>query len=92
VYTSGVFSNGGNYKSFGDTKFVPNLSVSKFEAVIKCSEAYRREPKVMQSLWDRCKGAIYLLKEGVKSLGFHDKVCDCGIAMGSFITMCCRGN
>jgi dipeptidyl-peptidase-3 len=74
VYTSGIFTNAGNYKSFGDTKFVPNLPASKFEAVIKHSEAYCREPKVMQSLWDRCKEAIYLLKEGVKSLGFHDKV------------------
>lgn len=25
VYTAGVYSNMGNYKSFGDTKFVPNL-------------------------------------------------------------------
>lgn len=73
VYTSGIFTNAGNYKGFGDSKFVPNLPAAKFEAVIKCSEVYCREPKVMQSLWDRCKDAIYLLKEGVKSLGFHDK-------------------
>jgi dipeptidyl-peptidase-3 len=74
VYTSGIFTNCGNYKGFGDSKFVPNLPAAKFEAVIRRSEAYRREPEVMQSLWDRCKGAIYSLSEGVKSLGFGDKV------------------
>ncbi|XP_069681962.1 dipeptidyl peptidase 3 isoform X1 [Periplaneta americana] len=73
VYTSGIFTNAGNYKGFGDSKFIPNLPASKFEAIIKCSEAYRREPKSMQSLWDRCKDTIYLLKEGVRSLGFHEK-------------------
>ncbi|PSN36117.1 Dipeptidyl peptidase 3 [Blattella germanica] len=73
VYTSGVLTNSGNYKGFGDSKFIPNLPASKFEKIIKCSEAFRREPKVVQSLWDRCKDAIYQLKENVRSLGFHDK-------------------
>jgi dipeptidyl-peptidase-3 len=74
VYTSGIFTNAGNYKGFGDSKFVPNLPAAKFEAVIKCSKAYNTEPKVMQSLWDRCKDNMYLLTENLKSLGFHDKV------------------
>lgn len=73
VYTSGILTNSGNYKGFGDSKFIPNLPMSKFETVIKSSESFRREPKVMQSLWDRCKDVIYLLKENVRSLGFHDK-------------------
>jgi len=74
VYASGIFTNAGNYKGVGDSKFVPNLPAAKFEAVIKCSEAYHIEPKVMQSLWDRCKDAMYLLKENLKNLGFHGKV------------------
>ncbi|KAJ9591568.1 hypothetical protein L9F63_001922, partial [Diploptera punctata] len=73
VYTSGILTNSGNYKGFGDSKFIPNLPVSKFETIIKNSEAFRREPKIMQSLWDRCKDVIYLLKENLKNLGFHDK-------------------
>jgi len=73
VYASGIFTNAGNYKGFGDSKFVPNLPAAKFEAIIKCSEAYHIEPKVMQSLWDRCKDAMYLLTENLKSLGFYDK-------------------
>jgi len=74
VYASGIFTNAGNYKGVGDSKFVPNLPAAKFEAVIKSSEAYHIEPKVMQSLWDRCKDAMYLLKENLKILGFHGKV------------------
>lgn len=31
MYAAGVYSNMGNYKSFGDTKFVPNLPKVSWE-------------------------------------------------------------
>ncbi|XP_046992129.1 dipeptidyl peptidase 3 isoform X1 [Schistocerca americana] len=73
VYSCGIFTNSGNYRGFGDSKIIPNLPVEKFEQVVKLSEAYRREPKVLQNLWDRCKDSIYSLTEKEKSLGFADK-------------------
>ncbi|XP_044727617.1 dipeptidyl peptidase 3 isoform X2 [Chrysoperla carnea] len=73
VYSCGIFTNSGNYKGFGDTKFIPNLDCSKFESLVRCSEAYRREPKVIQSLWDRIKVPAYKLDEKDKSLGLNEK-------------------
>lgn len=74
MYTSGILTNSGNYRGFGDSKIVPNLSEEKFAAVVKLSEASRREPKIMQSLWDRCREKIFSLDEKEKILGFADKV------------------
>lgn len=31
VYAAGLYANMGNYKSFGDTKFVPNLPKVKLK-------------------------------------------------------------
>ncbi|XKL62397.1 hypothetical protein PGB90_002230 [Kerria lacca] len=73
VYTCGLFSNAGNYKGFGDTKFVPNLPVEKFELVIKESNAYKNSPEYISSLWERCKDDMYSLNDNVKSLGFPGK-------------------
>jgi dipeptidyl-peptidase-3 len=40
AYSSSVFDNCGNYKSFGDTKFVPQLDSEKFRSVVKASDGY----------------------------------------------------
>ena len=36
-YASQFFSNLGNYKSFGDKKFIPQLSEDKFRAVVEAA-------------------------------------------------------
>jgi dipeptidyl-peptidase-3 len=41
VYSAAVFNNCGNYKSFGDTKFVPENSPESFTNIVKASEAYQ---------------------------------------------------
>ena len=35
IYCSGFYANMGNYKSLGDSKFVPNLPVEKLEKIVK---------------------------------------------------------
>lgn len=74
MYSCGFFSNAGNYKGFGDSKFVPNLPAEKFEAFIKESQAYINAPDDINTLWEQCKDAMYSLNDGVKSLGFPEKV------------------
>nr|CAD7451883.1 unnamed protein product [Timema tahoe] len=74
VYSSVFFSNSGNYKGFGDTKFVPNLPVDQLEVLLKASKAWNSEPEALQSLWDRVKGPLYSLSEREKQLSYPDKI------------------
>ena len=69
-----MFANAGNYKGFGDSKFIPNLPQDKFETVVKLSANYQKQPKIIQDLWNNCKNSIYSLPEKEKILGFWDKV------------------
>jgi dipeptidyl-peptidase-3 len=39
LYAAAFYGNMGNYKSFGDTKFVPTIATDKFEAVCLASAA-----------------------------------------------------
>uniref|UniRef100_A0A646QCZ7 Dipeptidyl peptidase 3 n=1 Tax=Hemiscolopendra marginata TaxID=943146 RepID=A0A646QCZ7_9MYRI len=73
VYTSGVLTNMGNYKGFGDSKFVPNLTLEKFVDLVKNSKAYKNDSKLMQYLLDNCAKQIFYLDEQVKQLDFYGK-------------------
>ncbi|XP_063985420.1 dipeptidyl peptidase 3 isoform X2 [Diachasmimorpha longicaudata] len=72
VYTCGVLSNTGNYKSFGDSKIIPNLPKDKFLAIIKSSKAYKANSPAMEKIWNSCSEGIYSLTDKVKSLGLGD--------------------
>nr|XP_054758052.1 dipeptidyl peptidase 3-like [Lytechinus pictus] len=73
TFAAAFYSNLGNYKSFGDTKFVPNLPQDKFEAVIHASKAYAEDPKSMQTQWDRCKHQLYSVEKREQQLGLGDE-------------------
>lgn len=57
----------------GDTKFIPNLDVDKFELILKSSKAYQNEKDTIENLWKKCKGPIYKLTNRTKSLGLADQ-------------------
>lgn len=73
VYAAGLYANMGNYKSFGDTKFIPNLPKDRFKALIWASRAFQEQPTEMKTLWDSCCCLLYSLDDKQKQLGLGDK-------------------
>uniref|UniRef100_H2L990 Dipeptidyl peptidase 3 n=1 Tax=Oryzias latipes TaxID=8090 RepID=H2L990_ORYLA len=73
VYAAGLYANMGNYKSFGDTKFVPNLPKDKLEALVRASQAFQEKPVEMEALWNSSSTLIYSLEDRQKQLGLGDK-------------------
>ncbi|KAI4887872.1 hypothetical protein NFI96_015080, partial [Prochilodus magdalenae] len=74
VYAAGLYANMGNYKSFGDTKFIPNLPKEKFKALVWESQAYKETPGEIETLWNSCSHLLYSLEDKQKQLGLGDKV------------------
>lgn len=73
VYAAGLYANMGNYKSFGDTKFIPNLPKDQLQALLKASQAFQEQPAEMEALWSRCSGLLFSLEDRQKQLGLGDK-------------------
>lgn len=73
VYAAGLYANMGNYKSFGDTKFIPNLPKDKLKALVWASQAFQEQPAEMEALWDSCSCLLYSLENRQKQLGLGDK-------------------
>ena len=64
-YAAQFLGNGGNYKSFGDSKFVPRVSAHGLEALAKCSFE-------TLDLFRKCREGIYSLDGGRAMLGYPD--------------------
>ncbi|XP_076283188.1 dipeptidyl peptidase 3 isoform X2 [Lasioglossum baleicum] len=73
VYNCGVFANGGNYKSYGDSKIIPNLPKEKFETIIKVSKAYKDNPDSITDIWNKIQDITYGIQEKQQSLGLGEK-------------------
>ncbi|ELT96112.1 hypothetical protein CAPTEDRAFT_110850, partial [Capitella teleta] len=73
VYASAFLSNMGNYKSFGDTKFIPNVNADKLKALILASEAAKSDKVAIEDLWSRVGAMIFDLTPRLQKLGFGQK-------------------
>uniref|UniRef100_A0A8D2JE35 Dipeptidyl peptidase 3 n=1 Tax=Varanus komodoensis TaxID=61221 RepID=A0A8D2JE35_VARKO len=71
VYAAAIYANMGNYKSFGDTKFVPNLPKEKLKQLVWASQAFAEHPDKMQELWDRCGERMFSLEPLQRHLGLR---------------------
>ncbi|KAM8940170.1 dipeptidyl peptidase 3 isoform 2-T2 [Pelodytes ibericus] len=72
VYAAGFFANMGNYKSFGDTKFVPNLPKGKLEKLLWASEAFAKDTEGVEALWKSVGDRMYSLEAREHQLGLGD--------------------
>ena len=73
AYASGLYSNMGNYKGYGDTKIIPDLKPLQFEAIVTGSKAFENNPITMQNIWSSVKGPMFNFQERYKQLGLGEK-------------------
>ena len=74
AYGTGIYTNMGNYKGYGDTKIVPDLKPMHFETIVNCSEAMKNDPQTMEKLWALVRAPMYNLDDKYKQLGMGDQV------------------
>ena len=74
TYVAGFYGNVGNYKSFGDTKIIPGISLEELEKIVKRSAAYKESPKEISALWDKVSPRICSLEPRQLQFGLGNKV------------------
>jgi len=66
MYVASFYGNVGNYKSFGDTKFVPALPAERFQMLLLASSA---DAGKVQELWTGCVARMYSLPPRQRQMG-----------------------
>jgi len=74
VFTSAVYTNMGNYKGFGDSKFIPNIPADKLDSFLQETKAFKNQAKLLDS-WNRIKADVYDLSSRKQQLGLGVKGC-----------------
>jgi dipeptidyl-peptidase-3 len=68
VYAAAVFGNNGNFKSFGDTKFVPQIAPALFKQIV---ESFKDEK--LTKIWGDISKSVYSEEDPIARVGFPDK-------------------
>ncbi|KAM3144829.1 hypothetical protein pb186bvf_003138 [Paramecium bursaria] len=63
VYIAAFFQNCGNYKSFGDTKFIPDIDEQLFEKFVKLTKAYSEEKETFDQIWNLVHYHLYTYEQ-----------------------------
>lgn len=71
VYAAGVFANMGNYKGFGDTKFIPNIDRVRLMDLLKVASNWDQ----IKELWAEIGDAVYDITPGRICLGYPPHGC-----------------
>lgn len=73
AYSAAVFDNHGNFKSFGDTKFVPEIEPEKFKKVVQAADSYETHKEVIEKILGLIEKEIYTEAEPYYHIAFPDK-------------------
>ena len=65
VYCAVFCANMGNYKGFGDTKFVPGCTEQVFETILKSGPKF----EIVKTVYDKVKAKMFSLEENELKLG-----------------------
>jgi dipeptidyl-peptidase-3 len=68
AYAAGIYNNAGNYRSFGDSKILPELSREKFETVINLCNNEK-----IDRIWGKIADLVFDESPATASLGFRDE-------------------
>ena len=66
LYAAAFYGNLGNYKSFGDTKFVPALPAERLLLFLQSSDC---DSEKLQKLWKECSERLYSLPPRQRQMG-----------------------
>ena len=72
AYSAAVFDNHGNFKSFGDTKFVPEIEKEKFKTVVHSSDNYETHSEIIEKILGLVEKEVYTETEPYHHIGFPD--------------------
>ena len=70
AYIGAFFANLGNYKSFGDTKIIPECSPKELLQVLLGAAKLSQSEERVLALWQRVEKAMYSLEPRLRALGF----------------------
>lgn len=73
AYSAAVFNNCGNFKSFGDTKFVPEIDSATVEKIIKASKGYETNKDEIDTIWDKINHELFIETDPYARVGFQDE-------------------
>ena len=73
IYTASFLENAGNFKSFGDSKFVPDCSEEDFVKFWKSTAYWAAHPDEFDGIWDRIKQFIFGYAKPFALINFTDK-------------------
>ena len=73
IYIGAFFQNCGNYLSFGDTKFVPEISKEKFYAFLTLTRAYQLNKEIFDEIWLNVEKELFEANQPYYEIGLPDE-------------------